>query len=154
RRPPRHARSTTARCPMTSDLCWMPATQLAALIRKKKVSPVEVVDATLARIDKFNPRLNAYVLVLGDHARREAKAAERALTRRSAKLGPLHGIPYSVKDLVITKGVRTTFGTPLLRDNVPTEDAPIVERLEAAGAIMVGKTNTPTLGWVGVTDNL
>jgi aspartyl-tRNA(Asn)/glutamyl-tRNA(Gln) amidotransferase subunit A len=138
----------------TVDLCWMPATELAALIRRKKVSPVEVVDAVLARIDKLNPRLNAYVLVRGDAARRQAKAAERALTRRSATLGPLHGVPYSVKDLVITKDVRTTFGTPLYRDNVPTEDAPMVARMSAAGGIMLGKTNTPTFGWIGATHNL
>src|SRR5437879_13585551 len=74
--------------------------------------------------------------------------------KRGAKLGPLHGVPFSVKDLIITKDVRTTFGSPIYRDNVPTEDAPSVERLKAAGAIMLGKTNTPTLGWVGVTDNL
>ena len=136
------------------ELCWTPATTLAAMIRRKKVSPVEVIDATLARIDKLNPRLNAYVLVLADEARKQAKAAERALTRRSARLGPLHGVPYSVKDLVITKGVRTTFGTPLYRDNVPTEDAPIVARMTAAGGIMIGKTNTPTFGWIGATHNL
>jgi aspartyl-tRNA(Asn)/glutamyl-tRNA(Gln) amidotransferase subunit A len=136
------------------DLCWKPATELAALIRRKKISPVEIVDAVLARIDKLNPRLNAYVLVLGDAARRQAKAAERAVTRRSATLGPLHGVPYSVKDLVITHGVRTTFGTPLYRDNVPAEDAPIVARMTAAGGIMLGKTNTPTFGWIGATHNL
>jgi len=136
------------------ELCWMPATELSALIRKKKVSPVEVVDAVLARIEKVNPVINAFVLVTGDEARRQARAAERALTRRSATLGPLHGVPFSVKDLVITKDVRTTFGTPLYRDNVPTEDAPMVERLKAAGAIMLGKTNTPTFGWIGATHNL
>src|SRR5439155_1499817 len=85
---------------------------------------------------------------------REAKAAERALMERRAVLGPLHGVPFSVKDLVVTKGVRTTFGTPLYRDNVPTEDAPMVERMKRAGAIMLGKTNTPTFGWIGATHNL
>ncbi|MCX5906691.1 MAG: amidase family protein, partial [Deltaproteobacteria bacterium] len=79
---------------------------------------------------------------------------ESALMKKGGKLGPLHGVPFSVKDLVITKGVRTTFGTPLLRDNVPAEDAPFVERMKAAGAILIGKTNTPTFGWVGVTHNL
>ena len=138
----------------TEDLCWMSATELAGLVRKKKVSPVEIVDAVLGRIEKVNPRLNAYVTVTAAEARREAKAAERALTRRSARFGPLHGIPFSVKDLVITKGVRTTFGTPLFRDNVPTEDAPMVSRMKAAGAIMLGKTNTPTFGWIGATHNL
>ena len=135
-------------------LCWLPATELAALIRRRKVSPVEVVDAVLDRIERINPRLNAFVTLTAEQARREAKAAERALARRAAKLGPLHGVPFSVKDLVITRGVRTTFGTPLYRDNVPAEDAPMVERLRAAGAILLGKTNTPTFGWIGATHNL
>src|SRR5947208_765348 len=135
-------------------LCWTPATELAALIRKKKVSPVEVLDTVLERIERLNPKLNAFVTLTDEQARREAKAAERALSKKGARLGPLHGVPFSVKDLVITKGVRTTFGTPLYRDNVPSEDAPMVERLKAAGAIMLGKTNTPTFGWIGATHNL
>jgi aspartyl-tRNA(Asn)/glutamyl-tRNA(Gln) amidotransferase subunit A len=135
-------------------LAWLSATELAALIRRKKVSPVEVIGTVLDRIDALNPRLNAFVTLTGAEARREAKAAERALMRRSARLGPLHGVPFSVKDLVITRGVRTTFGTPLYRDNVPAEDAPIVERMKAAGGIMLGKTNTPTFGWIGATHNL
>src|SRR5437868_9026578 len=135
-------------------LCWLPAIELAALIRRKKASPVEVVDAILDRIERINPKLNAFVTLTDEAARREAKAAERALMRRSGALGPLHGVPFSVKDLVVTKGVRTTFGTPLYRDNVPSEDAPMVERMKAAGGIMVGKTNTPTFGWIGATHNL
>src|SRR5437764_7225360 len=135
-------------------LCWTPATEMAALIRRKKVSPVEVVDAVLDRVARINPQLNAFVTLTEEPARRDAKAAERAVGKRSAKLGPLHGVPFSVKDLVITRGVRTTFGTPLYRDNVPAEDAPMVERLKAAGGIMLGKTNTPTFGWIGATHNL
>jgi Asp-tRNA(Asn)/Glu-tRNA(Gln) amidotransferase A subunit family amidase len=137
-----------------TELCWLPATELAALIRRKKVSPVEVVEAVLVRIEAVNPKLNAYVTLIADDARRQAKAATRALMRRSARLGPLHGVPFSVKDLIITRGVRTTFGTPLYGDHVPTEDAPMVERLKAAGGIMLGKTNTPTFGWIGATHNL
>src|SRR5712664_3561040 len=136
-----------------SDLCWMPASDLAIAIAKKKVSPVEVVDAVLSRIDTLK-ELNAYVTLDAERARQTAKAAERTLMRRGARLGPLHGVPFSVKDLVITRGVRTTFGTPLYRDNVPTEDAPMVERMKAAGGIMLGKTNTPTFGWIGATHNL
>ncbi|MBI3637390.1 MAG: amidase, partial [Candidatus Rokubacteria bacterium] len=136
------------------DLCWLPATRLTELIRKKKLSPVELIESVLDRIDKLNPKLNAFVLLRPDEVRREARAAERALGKKGARLGPLHGIPFSVKDLVITKGVRTTFGSPLYRDNVPTEDAPIVARMKAAGGIMLGKTNTPTLGWIGLTHNL
>jgi aspartyl-tRNA(Asn)/glutamyl-tRNA(Gln) amidotransferase subunit A len=139
---------------MASDeLCWMPAADLAAAIARKKVSPVEVVDAVLGRIDKTKV-LNAYVTVDAEGARQAARAAERTLTKRSARPGPLHGVPFSVKDLIWTKGMRTTFGTPLYRDNVPAEDAPVVARLKAAGGILIGKTNTPTLGWIGITDNL
>src|SRR5258705_2693782 len=136
-----------------SDLGWMPPADLGAGIARKKASPLEVGAAVLSRIDTLK-QLNAYVPLDADRARQAAKTAERAVTRRSAKLGPLHGVPFSVKDLIITRDVRTTFGTPLYRDNVPAEDAPPVERMKAAGAIMLGKTNTPTLGWVGVTDNL
>jgi aspartyl-tRNA(Asn)/glutamyl-tRNA(Gln) amidotransferase subunit A len=140
---------------MASDeLCWLSATELAGLIRRRKVSPVEVIDDVLDRIARLNPQLNAFVTVTADEARRAARAAERTLGRRRPTLGPLHGVPFSVKDLVITKGVRTTFGTPLFGDNVPTEDAPMVSRLKAAGAIMLGKTNTPTFGWLGATHNL
>ncbi len=140
---------------MASDeLCWVSATELAALIRRRKVSPVEVIDSVLDRIARLNPQLNAFVTVTADEARKAARAAERALGRQRSTLGPLHGVPFSVKDLVITKGVRTTFGTRLFADHVPTEDAPMVARLKAAGAIMVGKTNTPTFGWLGATHNL
>jgi aspartyl-tRNA(Asn)/glutamyl-tRNA(Gln) amidotransferase subunit A len=134
-------------------LCWMSAADLATAVARRKVSPVEVVDAVLDRIGRLGD-LNAYCLVDADGARRAARAAERAVGKRGTRLSPLHGVPFSVKDLVNTKGLRTTFGTPLYRDHVPDEDAPSVARLKAAGAILLGKTNTPTFGWVGVTDNL
>ena len=134
-------------------LCWMSAADLAAAIARRKVSPVEVVDAVLDRIARLKD-LNAWCRLDADGVRRAARAAERAVGKRGAKLGPLHGVPFGVKDLVTTKGMVTTFGTPLYRDNVPAEDAPSVARLKVAGAILLGKTNTPTFGWVGVTDNL
>jgi aspartyl-tRNA(Asn)/glutamyl-tRNA(Gln) amidotransferase subunit A len=136
----------------TDDLAFVPATELAAAIRARKVSPVEVVEAVLARIDLLNPRLNAYCTVTADAARREARAAEAAVMRGDP-LGPLHGVPVSVKDLVITRGVRTTFGSRIYSENIPGEDAPSVVRLKAAGAILVGKTTTPEFGWKGVTDS-
>ena len=136
------------------ELCWMSAAALAAAIRRKKVSPVEVVRAVLERIDRLNPHLNAYVTLTPEQALRDARAAERALGKRGATVGPLHGVPFSTKDLVITRGVRTTFGTRFYADNVPTEDAPMVARMKAAGAIQLGKTNTPTFGWIGATHNL
>src|SRR5512132_1959301 len=136
------------------ELCWMPASEMAAAIRRKKVSPVEVMKEVLARIDRLNPTLNAFVTLTAEQALRDARAAERALGKKGAKLGLLHGVPFSTKDLVLTKGIRTTFGTRLYADNVPTETAPMVERMLAAGAIQLGKTNTPTFGWIGATHNL
>jgi len=135
------------------DLRFLPAADLAAAIARRKISPVDAVKAVLDAIDE-KKTLNAWVTVDADAALKAARAAERAAMRRGARLGPLHGVPFGVKDLVITRGVRTTFGTPLYHDNVPTEDAPSVARMKAAGGIMIGKTNTPTFGWVGVTDNL
>lgn len=136
----------------TDELAFMPATDLVAAIRARKISPVEVVGAVLARIDALNPRLNAYCTVTADAARRQARAAETAVMHGDP-LGPLHGVPVSVKDLVITHGVRTAFGSRIYAGNIPEEDAPSVERLKAAGAILVGKTTTPEFGWKGVTDS-
>jgi aspartyl-tRNA(Asn)/glutamyl-tRNA(Gln) amidotransferase subunit A len=136
------------------DLCWMSASVMAAAIRKRKVSPVEVMTAVLDRIERVNPRLNAFVTLTPEQAMKDARAAERATMKKGALLGPLHGVPFSTKDLVITRGIRTTFGTRLYADNVPAEDAPIVERMKAAGAIQLGKTNTPAFGWIGATHNL
>jgi aspartyl-tRNA(Asn)/glutamyl-tRNA(Gln) amidotransferase subunit A len=138
---------------MNSDeLAWMSATDLAAVIRAKRVSPVEVAESVLGRIQRLDPRLNAYCTVTADLARESARVAEAAVVRGEA-LGPLHGVPFSVKDLVITKGVRTTFGSRIFERNVPQEDAPLVERLKAAGGIMVGKTTSPEFGWKGATDS-
>jgi aspartyl-tRNA(Asn)/glutamyl-tRNA(Gln) amidotransferase subunit A len=135
-----------------TDLCYMPATELAAAIRTKQVSPVEVVNVVLARIEQLNPRLNAFCLVTADAARQAAQAAEQAVMHGEA-LGPLHGVPVSIKDLVITKGIRTMRGSKLYEHDVPSEDAPVVERLKAAGAIILGKTTTPEFGFKGVTDS-
>src|SRR6185436_15617514 len=120
-RPVYHLTRMSPQKTATNNLCWMTAADLAAAIAKKKVSPVEVVDAVLARIDETK-RINAYCLVDADGARTAARAAERAVMKKGAKLGPLHGVPFSVKDLVITKGLATTFGTPIYRDNVTAED--------------------------------
>jgi aspartyl-tRNA(Asn)/glutamyl-tRNA(Gln) amidotransferase subunit A len=135
------------------DLCYMPALELGEAIRAKKVSPVEVVDAVLARIERLNPMLNAYCTVTAAAARAAAKEAEAVVMRRDA-LGTLHGIPVSIKDLVATKGVRTTHGSKLYEQFIPDDDAPVVERLKRAGAIILGKTNTPEFGHKAITDNL
>jgi amidase len=137
---------------MSAELCWTPATELAGLIRRKAVSPVEVVDAALERIEQVNPSVNAYVTVTAAEARAAARASEEAVARGAA-LGPLHGVPYSLKDLTPTRGIRTTMGSKIFEHYVPEEDAILVERLRAAGAILLGKTNTPEFGCKPFTDN-
>ena len=124
------------------DLTFTPATKLAALYRSRKVSPLEVMRAALERIDRVNPRVNAIVTLARESARGEARRATAAL-RRGAKLPPLFGLPVGIKDVTPTRGLRTTYGSKLFEDHVPEADALVVERLRAAGAIVIGKTNTP-----------
>lgn len=135
---------------MTSDLFYKSASELAGLIRARELSPVELVGAVLARIEKSQPVLNAFITVCGERAMAEARAAEQAVMQ-GRPLGPLHGLPLSVKDLVATEGVRTTYGSQIYRDNVPTRDAVSVARLRAAGAILVGKTTSPEFGTSPIT---
>lgn len=127
------------------ELCWLSATDLAARVRRRDVSCREVMDAHLDRIARVNPRLNAIVTLLAEQGRERAVAADERLARGEA-VGPLHGLPIAHKDLVLTKGVRTTLGSPIFADFVPDQDEILVERLRAAGAIMIGKTNTPEFG--------
>jgi amidase len=127
---------------MTETLSRTTAVELASLIATGKVSPVEVLDAHLATIARVNPKLNAIVTLVTDAARDQARAAEAAVMRGD-RLGALHGLPVVIKDVTPTAGIRTTYGSPLFKDNVPTEDAEVVRRLKAAGAIVLGKTNTP-----------
>jgi amidase len=118
------------------------ARELAAMIRARKASPVEVLDAHLAAIERVNPKLNAFVTLVPEQARAVAQAAEAAVAR-GEELPPLHGLPVAIKDVTSTAGIRTTYASPLYRDFVPDEDAESVRRLKQAGAIVVGKTNTP-----------
>jgi aspartyl-tRNA(Asn)/glutamyl-tRNA(Gln) amidotransferase subunit A len=135
-----------------ADLCYMPATEMAAAIHSKKLSPVELVEALYARIHALNPKLNAYCTLTEDSARRGAHEAE-AVVMRGDPLGPLHGVPMSIKDLLITQGVRTMRGSPIYEHFIPLEDAPSVEKLKLAGALMLGKTTTPEFGYKGMTDS-
>jgi len=128
-----------------TDMGFMPATEMIAAIKKKTLSPREIVEALLARVEKINPKVNAYCTVVPEMALEAAKKAEAEI-RQGGKLGPLHGIPVSIKDLTLTAGIRTTFGSKIFEHHVPTEDALIVQRLKAAGAIVIGKTNTPEFG--------
>ena len=136
----------------TSDLGWIPATELAALIRSKQVSPVEVVGAVLARVERLNPTLNCFAAVTAEEARDAALSAEVAVMT-GEELGPLHGVPVSIKDLLFTRRVPTTGGSRLFIDHVPEEDAVSVERLKGAGAIIIGKTTTPEFGHKAVTES-
>lgn len=137
---------------MNQDLCFVSAADLASAIRTRRVSPVEVIEAVLAQVDRVNPTVNAIVTLTAENARATARAAEAAVLRGDP-LGPLHGVPVSIKDVTLTKGIRTTFGSLAFADNIPTEDALIVERLRAAGAILIGKTNTPELAAGANTKN-
>jgi aspartyl-tRNA(Asn)/glutamyl-tRNA(Gln) amidotransferase subunit A len=129
----------------TPDLCYTPATELSRLIRSKALSPVELMEAVLARIERINPVINAYCTMTATEAMDEARRAE-AMVMAGRPLGDLHGIPVSIKDLALTKGVRTMSGSFIFEHRVPDVDAPFVRRLKDAGAIMVGKT-TSGFGW-------
>jgi amidase len=126
-------------------LCDLTAVDLAARIRRKQVSARDVMAAHLARIERVNLKINAVVTLVAERAMADAKKADE-LQARGGALGPLHGLPVAHKDLVNTAGIRTTYGSPLYRDNVPTTDALIVTRTRTAGAITLGKTNTPEWG--------
>ena len=126
-------------------LCYLTATELALKIRSGEISAVETMEAHLAQIEKVNPQVNAIVTLVPELALEQARKADEKLAQ-GGKLGPLHGLPVAHKDLVPTKGIRTTFGSPIFQDFVPEEDALLVERIRNAGGISLGKTNTPEFG--------
>jgi aspartyl-tRNA(Asn)/glutamyl-tRNA(Gln) amidotransferase subunit A len=128
------------------------ALTLTREIRAKRISPVEVVETVLRRIEALQPTVNAFITVTADEAREQARRAEAAVTR-GFEMGPLHGVPFSVKDLLFTKGTRTTMGSHIFADQVPTEDAVAVRRMRVAGAILIGKTTTPEFGHKPLTDS-
>ena len=133
-------------------ICYTPAVELAEMIRKKNISPVEVVNTFFKRIEELNPKINAYCTLTMESALREAERSEQ-MVMAGENLGLLHGVPFSIKDLVYTKSVRTMQGSKIYEEFVPDEDAPLVERLKAAGGIMLGKTTTPEFGHKAVTDS-
>jgi aspartyl-tRNA(Asn)/glutamyl-tRNA(Gln) amidotransferase subunit A len=130
------------------QLPFLPVTELAELIAKHEISPVEVVEAYLERIERLDARLNAFLTVCRDEALQAAHAAERALARGEYR-GPLHGVPFAVKDQLSTKGIRTTAGTPIFEQFVPDADATVVAKLEQAGAVLLGKLNMTEFGTTG-----
>jgi aspartyl-tRNA(Asn)/glutamyl-tRNA(Gln) amidotransferase subunit A len=138
--------------PMNEDLCFLSAVELRGRIVRKDISPVEVTRSVLARAERLQGELNCFITLCADEAMRDAKEAEQKLMR-GEPLGLLHGIPLTVKDIVNTKGVRTTFGAVPYKNNVPDHDAVAAARLREAGAIMIGKTTTPEFGSKCLTDS-
>jgi Asp-tRNA(Asn)/Glu-tRNA(Gln) amidotransferase A subunit family amidase len=134
------------------DVTFSPAVVMAQLIREKKISPVELADAHLAKIEKLNPKLNAFVHVEPERVRRDARSAEAAVMSGKA-LHALHGVPLSIKSSLDVAGLRCESGTRLRAGHIPTRDAPLVSRLRHAGAIVLGVTNTPELLMAWETDN-
>ena len=136
-----------------TDLCYTPATELATMIRSRQLSPVEIMEAVLARIETLNPRLNAYLTVDAERAREQAKAAEAAVMRGET-LQPLHGLPVSIKDLEPSAGLRCTYGSKFFEHNIADVDGMVTARVKAAGGIVIGKTNTSHYGHKDMCDNL
>ena len=138
---------------MSEEICYTPAFQLAEMVRQKALSPVEVVQAHLDRIEELNPKLNAVVIFPREDPLALAREAEAAVLRGDA-LGPLHGVPFTLKDCIETAGLRMTLGSRLLADNVSQQDAVVYTRLRRAGGILLGKTNMPEFALWWETGNL
>jgi aspartyl-tRNA(Asn)/glutamyl-tRNA(Gln) amidotransferase subunit A len=134
-----------------TDLAFASAAELALMIRNREISPVELMGAMLARIERSQPTLNAFITIAAEPAMAAARAAEAAVMR-GAPLGPLHGVPLAVKDVVPTARIRTTWGSLIFKDHIPETDAEVVARLKRAGAIVVGKTTTPEFGQQCLTE--
>ncbi len=132
----------------SSDLHLLDLSEASHAVQKKEVSPVELTQACLSRIEKLNPRLNAFITVTGTAALEAARKAEAEIARGEWK-GPLHGIPLAVKDLIETAGVKTTAASAVLKENVPTADAEVIRRLKSAGAILLGKLNLHEFAYGG-----
>ena len=136
-----------------AELTFLPATRMAELVRRKQVSPVELVRLHLERAERLQPKLNAFVVL--DHERAIARAREaEAAVMRGEQLGQLHGVPLTIKSSIDVAGLPCETGTVLRRNYIPKEDAPLVARLKAAGSIVIGNTNVPEFLMAYETDNL
>jgi aspartyl-tRNA(Asn)/glutamyl-tRNA(Gln) amidotransferase subunit A len=136
-----------------SDLHWKPAWELAAMIRRRELKAAELMSATIARLERVNPRVNAFVALRPEQAMDEARAVDEKIARRE-EVGPLAGLPFGVKDLEDAAGLPTTFGSKPFRNHRPAVDSVQVARLKLAGAIVLGKTNAPEFGYTAFTKNL
>ncbi len=135
-----------------NDLAYLPATEIRSMIAEKKVSSVEMTKLYLERIDALDSQFNSYLTVTSDLALEMATEADKAVARGD-DLGPLHGLPISIKDLEMTEGIRTTSGSLIFADRIASYDSVVVERVKKAGAVILGKTNTPEYGLLGHTEN-
>ncbi len=133
-----------------ADLGYLPATKLIPMIRAKQISPVEVASAVLRRVEKLEPQLNAFATLAADQAMDAARAAEKALMA-GATLGPLHGVPVTIKDLAAVANIKMDSGSHITAGTMPAADTPFVARLRDAGAVILGKTTTSEFGWTGVS---
>jgi len=140
-----HALASVVKAQPASSVCFTSTVEMARLIRTKKLSAREALAEHLKQIERVNPKVNAIVTLVPEMAAEAAGKADEMQARKE-KLGPLHGLPVAHKDLMETRGIRTTYGSSLYKDYIPTEDDLIVERVRRAGAITVGKTNTPEFG--------
>ena len=139
---------------MTADLAMMPAHELVKLYKARKASPVEAVRAAFARIEAFNPQLNAFQHLDPDGALRAARASEKRWKKGGKRLSDIDGVPITIKDMVLTRGMPTRMGSLATDAEGPwTVDAPVAQRLREAGTVLLGKTTSPEYGWKGVTDS-
>ncbi|TFF99204.1 MAG: amidase [Promethearchaeota archaeon] len=134
------------------ELCYMPAFEMREKIKTQELSSLEITEIIIERIEKINPIINAYCTPTFDYAREMAENADK-MVKNGEKLGLLHGLPTSIKDLIITKDIKTTYGCVIFEDNIPDQDEVVVKRLKEAGIVLLGKTNTPAFGHQAVTDN-
>ena len=135
-----------------SDLCYTPASELTDMMIQKEISPVELMEAVITRVNEINPKLNAICTFTPEKALEKAKKAE-TMVQQGVSLGPLHGIPITIKDLVFTKGIRTMGGSRIFENRIPEFDGVVVTRLQEAGGISLGKTTTPEFGWKGCSES-
>src|ERR1700730_9301776 len=139
---------------MTADLAMMPAHELVRLFKSRRASPVEATKAAIPRIDALNPQLNAFQHLDPDSALRAARASEKRWKKGGKRLSDIDGVPLTIKDMVLTKGMPTRMGSLATDADGPwTVDAPVAQRLREAGTVLLGKTTSPEYGWKGVTDS-
>lgn len=136
--------------PLRSYMIDLTIAEVSELLRRKQISPVELTNSCLARIERLNPVINAFITVMHESALAQAREAENEIVAGNWR-GPLHGIPIGLKDLIDTAGVKTTCGSALFADRVPTEDAEVVRRLKSAGAVLIGKQNLQEFAWGGTS---